>query len=153
MTTGVTEDARRLTLALVHSPHEIWRKRESAHSLVMGPSMILPFGITTRFGFPRFKYCGWRLRCFGGPANNGKICFSWKMLPGNKSSITQFLTTPNMFIFVLFSLVADVEVFLCRKKNCLSISTLPTFLVTSKHYEKLKKKIKGRNQTLWSKLA
>ena len=126
MTTRVTKDTRlerpaalvsrlsRLrhsTLALVHSPHEIRRKRETAHSLVMGPSMILPFGITTRFGFPRFKYCGWRLRCFGGPANNGKICFSWKMLPGNKSSITQFLTTPNMFIFV-----ADVEVFLCRKK-------------------------------------
>ena len=58
MTRRVTEDARRLTLALVHSPHEIRRKRETAHSLVMGPSMILPFGITTRFGLPRFKYFG-----------------------------------------------------------------------------------------------
>ena len=26
--------------------------------LVMGPRMFLPFGITTRFGFPRFKYFG-----------------------------------------------------------------------------------------------
>ena len=155
MTTRVTEDARRSTLALVHSPHEIWRKRETAHSLFMGLSMILPFGITTRFGFPRFKYFGWRLRRFGGPANNGKICFSSKMLPGNWSSKTQFLTPSNMFNIVLFSLVADVEVFLCRKKLPFHFYT-PEVLsdkLTQWKNEKKKKKIKGRNQTLWSKLA
>ena len=31
---------------------------EKINQLVMGPRMFLPFGITTRFGFPRFKYFG-----------------------------------------------------------------------------------------------
>ena len=31
---------------------------EKINQLVMGPRMFLPFGITARFGFPRFKYFG-----------------------------------------------------------------------------------------------
>ena len=41
------------------------------NQLVMGLRLILPFGITTRFGFPHFKYFGICLRRFWGSANNG----------------------------------------------------------------------------------
>ena len=37
---------------------ENFKGSEKINQLVMGPRMFLPFGITTRFGFPRFKYFG-----------------------------------------------------------------------------------------------